>query len=1497
MKLISMHVDDFGGLHNYDYTFGEGLNVVLHDNGWGKTTMAAFLKAMLYGYDTRRSKDITENERKRYLPWQGGKYGGSLEFESEGVRYRITRTFGETPRFDTAKIINLDTKTTAKIPADRIGETLFHLDANAFQRSVFINQNGLSIDGAASSIHTRLNALVSQANDVAAYDGAVASLTQHIKIYEKTGSRGQLGDITHQIAERERLRDQLERDIAHQDQARERIIEIDVLLGRIEKDLEEKNRRLDAAAGEAKKQEAAKKLLEDLRGQIAVIQQTLDATAAELGGHVPTDAEIDQNKRSEQAVASLKAGIRDLEAAHAAFTKEYEAVLQKYGGTLPTPAQLDEIQAIYGEIQGIISADASDAALPEAPEGYGKIRTALETDPAFVDALQTAVDSRTAIQNLVHQRDSQAKDLQQETEEWAGRTKRYAELRTEADTLAAGLASQSRYSPAAVEPVIRNLEDCGKKRGGVAQQEAELQAEIQREAAAWADQKKRYGELTGEAAALQEALERQAPYAEARVRPAITSLEALRKAQQRVDEKREALPAIALTPEEEALLADIPDSLPDAGEGADILAKHRSAAQRQAAAQGIMARLDGEKSKADSLKASLAQLESVTSTRLSAVDEPQKPGAALMVIGILLIIAGAALGVVMTPALAAIAAVGLALCVAGAAGKRSYQKKLQAYEAYQQADAHRQEADRKRAELKALLTAEQSEIAGMEKELDEHRAAIDADSAEVTAWLSLWGQPVGDVSEAVIVRMMDRAAAAGRLRDKRAEADAVQRFITEQTAAIDAGRTGIDALYPECAGKPIPEAIELLRAGETNYKIAQDKLQSAVRSREKYLSDAKITESQLTEEDSPRLAALRQRLEQVGALREGVTQARAQLDGQYPEIAGLPEGDAAKLLQSKLNDYNLAESQLKTAERNLQRFIAESGAAAEDLALPESPELGALAEAHRATVKDLEDRVGYAEPLLRELDLDTDPGRVVESLREAEAILNEYRQYEGKLNVTAARRTRNREQMDALRRALDEKRSVLHAGQAGDDLPALLAAARTDIGHAAQVSTRIADTGAEINRQKERLDKAEQAVGAFHAAYGHFAPDDSGISAGIYARAHAYAEKLAAKQELEKQGASVTGGQPAAGGNAAPDEEEAALRAEVEHLKERRDSLLIEYTQTSDAIRQADLSLEKYPDLVQEIHRLYEQKQKAQNTLGALKRTIQLITRAKENLANRYLSKVEQLFNSYMQVWLNNDAVRGLLDIDFNVSIEENGKTHVAEGYSTGYCDMIDFCMRLALVDTLFEKEQPFLILDDPFVNLDADRLEKALELLNVMAANKQVVYFVCHPIRAVETAENAASRAELLKLAEATRATINSARAEGARTRAVVRKSPREMYRVTESSSPCAIRPANLNYTITNSIFSMPFVTCGEGPVRDHSFELFFIDAAGRVLNDRQMIEVSNGKLSTDRVQFSLNTRDDSGDTFELMIRESGQDDYEVAARYPFRAKLAFTGTFSFDF
>ena len=49
MRIIGLHIENFGGLHDYTEAFGERLNVRQHPNGWGKSTLAVFIKAMLYG--------------------------------------------------------------------------------------------------------------------------------------------------------------------------------------------------------------------------------------------------------------------------------------------------------------------------------------------------------------------------------------------------------------------------------------------------------------------------------------------------------------------------------------------------------------------------------------------------------------------------------------------------------------------------------------------------------------------------------------------------------------------------------------------------------------------------------------------------------------------------------------------------------------------------------------------------------------------------------------------------------------------------------------------------------------------------------------------------------------------------------------------------------------------------------------------------------------------------------------------------------------------------------------------------------------------------------------------------------------------------------------------------------------------------------------------------------------------------------------------------------
>ena len=56
----------------------------------------------------------------------------------------------------------------------------------------------------------------------------------------------------------------------------------------------------------------------------------------------------------------------------------------------------------------------------------------------------------------------------------------------------------------------------------------------------------------------------------------------------------------------------------------------------------------------------------------------------------------------------------------------------------------------------------------------------------------------------------------------------------------------------------------------------------------------------------------------------------------------------------------------------------------------------------------------------------------------------------------------------------------------------------------------------------------------------------------------------------------------------------------------------------------------------------------------------------------------------------------------------------------------------MALIDALFTDEMPPVILDDPFVNLDDDKIPRALSLVKDMSKEKQILYFACHKSREV---------------------------------------------------------------------------------------------------------------------------------------------------------------------
>ncbi|QNB45481.1 AAA family ATPase [Thermanaerosceptrum fracticalcis] len=82
MIITKLRIKNFGKVNDLKVEFGEKLNVVYGANEAGKTTILAFIKAMLYGM-TSRKRDIRENDRLRFQPWNGDFGEGELYFRDE----------------------------------------------------------------------------------------------------------------------------------------------------------------------------------------------------------------------------------------------------------------------------------------------------------------------------------------------------------------------------------------------------------------------------------------------------------------------------------------------------------------------------------------------------------------------------------------------------------------------------------------------------------------------------------------------------------------------------------------------------------------------------------------------------------------------------------------------------------------------------------------------------------------------------------------------------------------------------------------------------------------------------------------------------------------------------------------------------------------------------------------------------------------------------------------------------------------------------------------------------------------------------------------------------------------------------------------------------------------------------------------------------------------------------------------------------------------------
>jgi len=159
---------------------------------------------------------------------------------------------------------------------------------------------------------------------------------------------------------------------------------------------------------------------------------------------------------------------------------------------------------------------------------------------------------------------------------------------------------------------------------------------------------------------------------------------------------------------------------------------------------------------------------------------------------------------------------------------------------------------------------------------------------------------------------------------------------------------------------------------------------------------------------------------------------------------------------------------------------------------------------------------------------------------------------------------------------------------------------------------------------------------------------------------------------------------------------------------------------------------ESIPSLLAEIEALKTEKSEAKHTHDLLKLTFDTLTEAKETLSSRYLSGIEGSFKEYLALLESRDSEYHF-NTELSVSVERYGERKPAEALSRGEQDLIAFCARLSLIDSIFTEETPFLLLDDPFVNLDDENHARAFALLKKLSERFQIFYTLCSKSRITE--------------------------------------------------------------------------------------------------------------------------------------------------------------------
>ncbi len=302
MKLIRCYVSSFGKLKDFSYEFSSGINTFKEENGWGKSTLATFIKAMFYGLNGTAKRNVAENERMKYKPWNSTEtFGGFIEFERNDKTFKIERYFGNKDGEDTVALTDLETGKVFVGEAD-LGKRIFEIDEEGFLSTTYFSQRDFQAKSN-TSITAKYNA-VCEIQDSDAFDRAVDKVEREAKKYKYRGDNGLIPDTKRLINDLSENIDSIAHSLDTVKFLREDTVALEKETLSLKRETEELSKKL-ALAGERKVLSVKKERYDELSQEYKDLLSKKQEVDGKLGGKIFADAQLNLSAEYAKEILSI----------------------------------------------------------------------------------------------------------------------------------------------------------------------------------------------------------------------------------------------------------------------------------------------------------------------------------------------------------------------------------------------------------------------------------------------------------------------------------------------------------------------------------------------------------------------------------------------------------------------------------------------------------------------------------------------------------------------------------------------------------------------------------------------------------------------------------------------------------------------------------------------------------------------------------------------------------------------------------------------------------------------------------------------------------------------------------------------------------------------------------------------------------------------------------------------------------------------------------------